>query len=95
MTMNLHFGLAVVVVTREKNISEISGTLCSIKADRATGFAPQAVEEMLAVEEPPEIQLGYGAVQSRPVKSISITMRTSGNDFSLAAGFLMRESCAT
>jgi FdhD protein len=73
------------------NISETGGALCSIEAERVTGFASQTVEEMLAVEEPLEIQLGYGAAQSRAVKSISVTMRTPGNDFELAAGFLMTE----
>ena len=76
------------VVTREMNISEAGGALCSIEAERVTGFGSQTVEEMLAVEEPLEIQLGYGAAQSRAVKSISVTMRTPGNDFELAAGFL-------
>lgn len=56
-----------------------------------TGFGSQTVEEPLAVEEPLEIQLNCGAAQSRSVKSISVTMRTPGNDFELAAGFLMTE----
>jgi FdhD protein len=73
------------------NISGTGGALCSLEAERVTGFASQTVEEMLAVEEPLEIQLGYGAAQSRAVKSISVTMRTPGNDFELAAGFLMTE----
>jgi len=45
----------------------------------------------VAVEEPLEIQLVYGAADDRKVKSISITMRTPGNDDELAAGFLMTE----
>jgi FdhD protein len=45
----------------------------------------------VAVEEPLEIQLVYGATDNRKVKSISITMRTPGNDAELAAGFLMTE----
>jgi len=75
-----------VVVTREMNISEAGGALCSAEAERVTGFGSQTVEEMLAVQEPLEIQLGYGAAQSRAVKSISVTMRTPGNDYELAAG---------
>jgi FdhD protein len=43
------------------------------------------------VEEPLEIQLGYGTAEARAVKSISVTMRTPGYDFELAAGFLMTE----
>src|ERR1700678_3121846 len=50
-----------------------------------------AVQDAVAVEEPLEIQLVYGAIDDRKVKSISITMRTPGNDNELAAGFLMAE----
>ena len=88
---DLHFGVTAVVVTREMNTSETGGALCSAEAERVTGFGSQTMEEMLAVEEPLEIQLGYDAAQSRSVKSISVTMRTPGNDFELAAGFLMTE----
>jgi FdhD protein len=50
-----------------------------------------ALQDAVAVEEPLEIQLVYGAIDDRKVKSISITMRTPGNDNELAAGFLMTE----
>jgi FdhD protein len=49
------------------------------------------LQDAVAVEEPLEIQLVYGAIDDRKVKSISITMRTPGNDDELAAGFLMTE----
>jgi FdhD protein len=49
------------------------------------------VQDAVAVEEPLEIQLVYGAADDRKIKSISITMRTPGNDDELAAGFLMTE----
>ena len=45
--------------------------------------------DLLAVEEPLEIRLVYGP--ERITKSISITMRTPGNDFELAEGFLYTE----
>ena len=48
-------------------------------------------QDAVAVEEPLEIQLVYGAVDDRKTKSVSITMRTPGNDEELAAGFLMTE----
>jgi FdhD protein len=38
-----------------------------------------------------EIQLCYGTADARRIKSISVTMRTPGHDFELAAGFLMTE----
>jgi FdhD protein len=47
--------------------------------------------DLLAVEEPLELQLGYGAADQRKVKSVSVTMRTPGHDFELVAGFLMTE----
>ncbi|HTW66946.1 MAG TPA: formate dehydrogenase accessory sulfurtransferase FdhD [Bryobacteraceae bacterium] len=49
-----------------------------ISADSAASF-----QDLLAVEEPLEIRLG--------AKPVSITMRTPGNDFELAAGFLFTE----
>jgi len=46
----------------------------------------------VAVEEPLEIRLGYSTPDGRATRSISITMRTPGNDNELAAGFLCSES---
>lgn len=48
-------------------------------------------EDFLAAEEPLEIRLGFGSAQNRQQKSISVTMRTPGNDFELAIGFLFTE----
>jgi FdhD protein len=50
-----------------------------------------ASTDAVAIEEPLEIRLGLradGKLQHRP---ISITMRTPGDDFELAAGFLLTE----
>ena len=47
--------------------------------------------DLLAVEEPLEIRLAYHHAGALEQKSISITMRTPGNDFELAAGFLLTE----
>jgi FdhD protein len=58
---------------------------------RVTRGEVAMVQDAVAVEEPLEIQLVYGAVDDRKIKSISITMRTPGNDDELAAGFLMTE----
>lgn len=47
--------------------------------------------DVVAVEEPLEIRLGFGAENTREQKSLSITMRTPGHDFELVLGFLFTE----
>jgi FdhD protein len=59
--------------------------------DRFDGADFESVPDVLAVEEPLEIRLVFGATDARVVKSISVTMRTPGNDSELAVGFLMTE----
>jgi FdhD protein len=48
-------------------------------------------DDLVVVEEPLEIRIGFGALDNREEKSLVITMRTPGNDFELAAGFLYCE----
>jgi len=48
-------------------------------------------EDQLAVEEPLEIQVKYMLDGKQIKKSISVTMRTPGNDEELAVGFLFTE----
>jgi FdhD protein len=71
-------------VTDRRSVLETS-------VEKVTDQASQRVWDSVAIEEPLEIQLGYGPADSRQTKSISVTMRTPGNDFELAAGFLMTE----
>jgi FdhD protein len=55
---------------------------------RVSGENLRAAEtDTLAVEEPLEIRLGFG----KQHRAVSITMRTPGDDFALAAGFLFTE----
>jgi len=49
------------------------------------------VEDFVALEEPLEIQLSYLLKGQRVVRSITITMRTPGQDKDLALGFLLTE----
>jgi FdhD protein len=60
------------------NIPAIPVPIC-----RVEGQTSSRADDLLAVEEPLEIRLGP--------QSVSITMRTPGNDFDLAAGFLFSE----
>ena len=58
---------------------------------RFTSNSSEAKPDILAIEEPLEIRLGFGPESDRIQKSLSITMRTPGHDFELALGFLFTE----
>ena len=62
-------------------------TIQKVQADHFNNPQP----DLLAVEEPMEIRLGYGEATDRQQRSISVTMRTPGHDFELALGFLFTE----
>jgi FdhD protein len=62
-----------------------------IKMKRARMAQMLEADDELAIEEPLEIQIIYGDKDSRLQKTISITMRTPGNDEELAIGFLFTE----
>ncbi|MEY4539978.1 MAG: formate dehydrogenase accessory sulfurtransferase FdhD [Bacteroidota bacterium] len=51
--------------------------------------------DLVAVEEPLEIRLGYGSIDKRLQRSVSVTMRTPTHDFELALGFLYSEGIIT
>jgi FdhD protein len=75
-------------VPRERTTLEAS-------VSRFIGDQEHPTTDILAVEEPLEIQLACGPSDSRKVKSISVTMRTPGHDFELVAGFLLTEGIVT
>lgn len=60
--------------------------------NKISGNSAKALDDRVAVEEPLEIRLGYATPKGRTAASVSITMRTPGNDAELAAGFLYSES---
>lgn len=53
---------------------------------------PAIRPDLIAVEEPLEIRIGFGKEGQREQRSISVTMRTPGHDFELALGFLFTEN---
>lgn len=74
-----------------KAASEIKTVKFQIQIQRvsADGFTDEV--DTLAIEEPLEIRLGFIENGKLVHRAISITMRTPGNDFELAAGFLFTE----
>lgn len=67
------------------------GSASPVTISRIDRAAPETVADLLAVEEPLEIQLTFGPFDARRTKSITVTMRTPGHDEELAAGFLFTE----
>jgi FdhD protein len=67
------------------------GETVPIRIVKVDAHAACQAEDILAVEEPLEIRLGFGPRASRQHQTISLTMRTPGSDPELAAGFLLSE----
>lgn len=76
-----------------ENSAAISTRQVTIKKVQASTSA--SFTDMLSVEEPLEIRIGYGPENDRQQKNISVTMRTPGNDLELATGFLFTEGIIT
>jgi FdhD protein len=62
-----------------------------IEVCRVEGDVAVPVGDMVAVEEPLEIQIGLERRGVRTIRSLSVTMRTPGHDEELAIGFLFGE----
>ena len=61
------------------------------KVKKITSSQAEVVDDVVVVEEPLEIQLSFVNSGMRVVRSVSITMRTPGQDEELAVGFLYTE----
>jgi FdhD protein len=70
----------------------MSRSSVAIEISKVRAGVRETLADSVAVEEPLEIRLGYATPEGRATRSISITMRTPGNDRELAAGFLYTEA---
>jgi FdhD protein len=69
----------------------MSGASLAIDVSKVHGTRQISQSDSVAVEEPLEIQLCAPSSENSAAKSISITMRTPGNDEELSVGFLFTE----
>jgi FdhD protein len=65
--------------------------ISQVRISRLTDGLLQERKDVVAVEEPLEIRVEFTRDGVRSTVPVSITMRTPGNDFELAAGFLYGE----
>ena len=63
----------------------------TVRVTRYRDGAATRKRDALAVEEPMEIRLSWMVNGTRRAEPLAVTMRTPGNDFELAAGFLHGE----
>lgn len=70
----------------------MSGNSLPVTISKIRGATQQSRDDRVAIEEPLEIRLGYETPDGRTENSISITMRTPGDDADLATGFLFTEA---
>ena len=70
----------------------MAGSSYAVDINKISSGHQASLRDSVAVEEPLEIRIAYSTPDGRATRSVSITMRTPGNDAELAAGFLFGES---
>ena len=65
--------------------------ILKLKVKKIHGGNYVECDDLLVIEEPIEIRLQYGPMETPVQETISVTMRTPGNDKELAIGFLFTE----
>ena len=69
----------------------MTGRSRAVELSRFRADLRESLSDHVAVEEPLEIRLGFDVDGERRSQSLSITMRTPGDDAELATGFLFTE----
>jgi FdhD protein len=69
----------------------MTGSSLAIDVSKVSGDQRVSIADSVAIEEPLEIQLSHPSAEGAAAKSVSITMRTPGDDAELAVGFLFTE----
>jgi FdhD protein len=65
--------------------------IAHLQVKRYQGSQIKESPDLVAVEEPLEIRIGYGPEHKRKEIQLAVTMRTPGHDLELATGFLFTE----
>jgi FdhD protein len=76
---------------RFSDSATMTGSSQTIEISKVDGSGISGTTDKIAVEEPLEIQLTSSNAEGSAARSVSITMRTPGDDFELALGFLFTE----
>ncbi len=66
-------------------------SVTNITIKKVSAASTEEKPDLVVVEEPLEIRIGYGPTGDRQQTRLAVTMRTPGNDFELTLGFLFTE----